>query len=68
MAEYQFRIGQAVGRGMDHTAKGRYTIVRLLPIAKANGRVGVANGRIRDDDYDGRSTLSFLKIMLRRFW
>jgi hypothetical protein len=36
MLEHKFRIGQAVsfspGRGVDHRSKGRYTIVRLLPI------------------------------------
>ena len=35
MAEHKFRIGQVVqfvpGRGIEQSAKGRYTIVRLLP-------------------------------------
>lgn len=36
MPEHKFRVGEAVeffpGRGIDHRSKGRYTIVRLLPI------------------------------------
>jgi hypothetical protein len=36
MLEHKFRVGQAVsffpGRGIDHRSKGRYTILRLLPI------------------------------------
>jgi hypothetical protein len=34
MSEHKYRVGQAVeffpGRGVDHTAKGRYRIVRLF--------------------------------------
>ena len=36
MSEHRYRVGQAVqfvpDRGVDHTSKGRYTIVRLLPV------------------------------------
>ena len=36
MLEHKFRVGQTVdfspGRGIDHRSKGRYTIVRLLPM------------------------------------
>ena len=36
MLMHKFRVGQVVdffpGRGTDHRSKGRYTIVRLLPI------------------------------------
>jgi len=36
MLVHKFHVGQAVdffpGRGIDHGSKGRYTIVRLLPI------------------------------------
>ena len=36
MLEHKFRVGQTVdffpGRGIDHKSKGRYTIVRLLPM------------------------------------
>ena len=36
MLNHKFRVGQVVdffpGRGTDHRSKGRYTIVRLLPV------------------------------------
>ena len=36
MADHKFHIGQGVeffpNRGVDHKAKGRYTVVRLLPM------------------------------------
>jgi hypothetical protein len=36
MLEHKFRVGQTVdfspGRGIYHISKGRYTIVRLLPM------------------------------------
>ena len=36
MADHKFQIGQAVeffpNRGVDHKARGQYTIVRLLPM------------------------------------
>lgn len=36
MSQHKFRTGQTVeffpGRGIDHRSRGRYTIVRLLPI------------------------------------
>jgi hypothetical protein len=36
MAEHRYRVGQAVqfvpGRGVQQSAKGGYTIVRLLPL------------------------------------
>jgi hypothetical protein len=36
MLQHKFRVGQGVdfspSRGIDHRSKGRYTIVRLLPI------------------------------------
>ena len=39
MLNHKFRVGQVVdffpGRGTDHRSKGRYTIVRLLPIEYA---------------------------------
>jgi hypothetical protein len=36
MFDHKFRVGQAVNfspaRGVDHRSKGRYTIIRLLPV------------------------------------
>lgn len=36
MSAHKYKVGQSVnfspGRGIDHKSRGRYTIVRLLPI------------------------------------
>jgi hypothetical protein len=47
MMQHKFRVGQTVdffpGRGIDHRSKGRYTIVRLLPMESNTPQYRIKN-------------------------